>query len=285
MHALPWILAVSLLITATVMTAPVCAQTIEAGQGFADFLAGQGEYYRAITEYYRAYTASPDAAAKALILRRIALCYSRGEDHEGVIAFLTRYRMALTFDGSFDGSLQLLYAKSEYRLGRYSEAAGSLLKMRMTGNDTLASERAFLLGCTYAHLDDWENALTYMRDVRPADPNYGVSTKLLGSRDLLLGNPGRSPLMAGVLSAIIPGSGYIYCGRVTTGLVAFAVNGLLIWSIVDALHNGNYGIALALGFFGSGWYAGNITGSVAAAHQHNAAFRNSLLNETPPVAP
>jgi hypothetical protein len=279
----PGLLVLSLFIAVTVMAAPACAQLIGPEQGFADYLARQGEYYRAITEYYRAFHASPNADQKSQLLRKIALCYSLGEDHEGVIAFLKKHRMTLTVDGAFDGPLQLLYAKSEYRLGRYSEAISTLHKMRIGGSDTLASDRAYFLGCSYAHLDDWENALKYMGEVRPGGSYHEVSTKLLNSRDLLLGSTARSPVMAGVLSAIVPGTGYFYCGRISTGIVAFVVNGLLVWSVVDALHNKNYGIALALGFFGSGWYAGNITGSVAAAHEYNAAFRTSLLNEVPSV--
>ena len=76
-------------------------------------------------------------------------------------------------------------------------------------------------------------------------------------------------MIAGTLSAIVPGSGYVYAGRPQTGVASFIVNMLFIWSVGDAIKHESYGLASALGFFGIGWYVGNISGYSTAAGEYN----------------
>jgi hypothetical protein len=51
------------------------------------------------------------------------------------------------------------------------------------------------------------------------------------------------------MSAIIPGAGYAYSDRVGTGITSFIVNGLIIWTIRDALIKEQYGFVGAVSFF------------------------------------
>ena len=99
-------------------------------------------------------------------------------------------------------------------------------------------------------------------------------------------DPDESPLKfglkegitAGILSSIIPGAGYLYCNRKRTGITSFIVNGLLFWTIRDAIIKKQYGFATTACFFGIGWYIGNIKGSVDAAKAHNAHVRKESIN-------
>ena len=57
------------------------------------------------------------------------------------------------------------------------------------------------------------------------------------------------------------------------------LNGLLIWTLNDAIKQKQYGLASVVGFFGIGWYIGNIKGSANAADVYNKHIRNKFINK------
>jgi hypothetical protein len=82
--------------------------------------------------------------------------------------------------------------------------------------------------------------------------------------------PYKSPTLAGVLSAVIPGSGKMYVGEWGDGITAFVVTSLFAFLAHDnfrADHNTRAWIFTGLGTF---FYAGNIYGSIASAQIFNA---------------
>jgi TM2 domain-containing membrane protein YozV len=92
--------------------------------------------------------------------------------------------------------------------------------------------------------------------------------------------PYKSPALAGILSAIIPGSGKMYVGEWGDGITAFVVTSLFAFLAYDnfqADHTTRAWIFTGLGAF---FYAGNIYGSIASAQIFNARidfeFNNGL---------
>jgi TM2 domain-containing membrane protein YozV len=88
--------------------------------------------------------------------------------------------------------------------------------------------------------------------------------------DLKKDPPYKSTFIAGILSAIIPGSGKMYVGEWGDGITAFLITGLFAFLAYDnfkAHHNTRAWIFTGLGGF---FYGGNIYGSVAAAQIFNA---------------
>lgn len=82
--------------------------------------------------------------------------------------------------------------------------------------------------------------------------------------------PFKSPLLAGLLSLIIPGSGKIYVGEYGDGIVALFASTLFAFLSYDnfkANHNFRGWLFAGIGSF---FYAGNIYGSVSSAQTHNA---------------
>lgn len=80
----------------------------------------------------------------------------------------------------------------------------------------------------------------------------------------------KSGTVAGILSAIIPGSGKIYTENYSDGITAFLFTGLfgyLAYTNFDHDHNLRAWIFTAVA---SGFYAGNVYGSVASAQIFNA---------------
>jgi len=92
--------------------------------------------------------------------------------------------------------------------------------------------------------------------------------------------PYKSPAFAGLLSAVIPGSGKMYVGEWGDGITALVVTSLFAFLAYDnfqADHTTRAWIFTGLGAF---FYAGNIYGSVASAQIFNARidfdFNNGL---------
>ena len=83
--------------------------------------------------------------------------------------------------------------------------------------------------------------------------------------------PEKSPVLAGVMSAILPGSGYIYAEHYGDGITAFLINGLFIAGTITAIHQENYAVAGIVGGVGVPFYLGNIYGS--ATRQRNGTSR------------
>ena len=79
----------------------------------------------------------------------------------------------------------------------------------------------------------------------------------------------KSPLLAGVLSATLPGSGQLYVGRQGDALLAFVLNGLFVVGIVEALNHNQVATAGVLSSLEAGWYASNIYGAINGAHKYN----------------
>lgn len=88
----------------------------------------------------------------------------------------------------------------------------------------------------------------------------------------------KSPLLAGVLSAIVPGSGKFYAGKRGEGIYAFIISsflGLQTWEGYrkDGLNSPRciiYGSLFTL------FYAGNIWGSAIAASQYNREYYDAI---------
>jgi len=89
-----------------------------------------------------------------------------------------------------------------------------------------------------------------------------------------IGEKSRSPLVAGILSAILPGAGYVYTGQLKEGASAFLINGLLGIGIYELFRNGNTGSGVLTSLVAAPFYFGNIIGSA-----NSAAIENNKLTQ------
>ena len=79
-----------------------------------------------------------------------------------------------------------------------------------------------------------------------------------------------------MMSAIIPGSGYLYAGHYGDGITAFLINGLFIAGTITGIHQENYAVGAIVGGIGLPFYLGNIYGSANAAKKWNLGIRDQL---------
>ena len=95
----------------------------------------------------------------------------------------------------------------------------------------------------------------------------------LSERELL---KEKNPTLAGIF-AIIPGGGFLYCERYQDALVSFLLNSAMMYAAYASFENDNPALGGVLAFVETGFYTGNIYGSVAGAHKYNKNKREGFI--------
>jgi len=247
---------------------------------FAAYLFREGEYYRAVTEYYRLLHMVSDSTVRAGLLRKLGLCYINGADYDGYIIFYKKNQAAFIQDSLIHAEMNLYLGKSFYHLNHYNKAISNLESQQLSSKNFYFNDFQFLLGISYSRLYDWQTAILELQLIKqgPSDSDKIIAENMIRSLQNFPSLSQKSPILAGGLSAIIPGFGYTYCYRWGTGIASLIVNGLLVWTFSDALKQKQYGLASLTGFIGIGWYVGNIQGSVRAAKNYNLRTRDDYIN-------
>lgn len=79
----------------------------------------------------------------------------------------------------------------------------------------------------------------------------------------------KSPRLAQVLNAILPGAGYLYVGLLWSAFTSFLLNALFIAAVIYFVMQKNYAAALIFLSLEIGWYIGGINGAGLAAREWN----------------
>ena len=237
----------------------------DAIHAFAEFLQGEGDYYRSVTEYKRLlFQCDSDTLAQRAVLG-VADCY-----------FLAgRYRDAVEWcrsenAGAAPGShLPVVSGHALFRLGDYEDAVTEFAAVADTCHSGLeCSQALYLSGLSLVRLERPGEAESYLLRVEEASP-YRARAQVYASQ--IHGGapyPTKNSRVAGVLG-IVPGLGYAYCEHYGTAVASLAVNVLLAWATVDAFDDGNNAAGFTYSIFSVGFYLGNVVGSVQSAHRYN----------------
>jgi len=233
---------------------------------FADYLFCQGDYLRAVEEYGHI----PSNLRNDTINFKIMLCYSQlNLYHETEASFLNDKFSEMRLDA------QKLYIKNEfitYPMDFHSSVSGNKFPF-----ETNVENRGYFLKLRSIYYIQMRLDGIKKEDLmKPFDSSQKIKLEPLYEMSL---NPDyKSPVLAGIFSAIIPGSGKMYVGEWGDGITAFLATGLLAFLAYDnfnANHKTRAWIFTGLGAF---FYAGNIYGSIASAQIFNAKI-NFDFNE------
>ena len=222
-----------------------------------------GNYDAAITEYNRFLYFHPDSPRAAETYRNIGIAYrEQGHWQEAVVAMRAAVQHASDREEKSEYRLELaviFIATQDYDLGRFE-----LIKVIMRNPSTPLYRRAiFLQAVAYIYQFRWEDARKVLRDYTTDDK---LDTLFVNAVDV----PQKSPQLAKVLSAIIPGAGQVYAGDWRNGLNALALNGVLGYLTVDAALDRHYvDAALWGGLIFSRYYRGNIFRADEAVKHYN----------------
>jgi tetratricopeptide (TPR) repeat protein len=247
----------------------------------ADAFMVEHEYYRAITEYKKFLILFPESEKTDYVFLNIGMAYYHGEEYEASARTLANLRGK--YPGSYYAPNALYFeALGYWKLKKYADAKTALKGITESYPDSDYAPLALVADAMLAL--DQDNAYDGRIDLEKlvaAYPDHPASIKAKETFTLFdqyQNLPRKSETLAGIMSAVIPGSGYMYAEHYGDGITAFLINALAIVGTVTAVHNDNYAVAAIVGGVGLPFYLGNIYGSVNAAKKWNLAVRNEMRN-------
>ena len=248
----------------------------------ADAFMEEGEYYRAVTEYKKFLILFPDSAKADYAFFGIAMAYFKGEEYGAAARSFLALREKYPESG-YAIRAGYLEGVSQWKLKNYDRARAALEALAEKYPESEYAPRSLVVICLAA-LDENKaevsrQALKRFLERYPGHPGEENVKEAAVQIDRYQELPEKSPVLAGVMSAILPGSGYIYAEHYGDGITAFLINGLFIAGTITAIHQENYGVAGIVGGVGVPFYLGNIYGSANAAKKWNLGVRNEIIQK------
>ncbi len=241
------------------------ASKAEAIYSFAEHLFATGEYYRAITEYKRLLFLYPKRPKEHEIQLRIGDCYLKGERWDDALKHFQSL-LILRLPAKIQSKLLYKIAKAYYAKGEYVNARRQLEALIDQFPESQDVNQAYYLtGQCYLRQDKWAKAADAFSRISEGIDAKGLSLEAEEGDSL----PYKSPGLAGTLSAIVPGLGQLYAGRKQDAFMAFLLNGLFIWGVVESFEHDKEVAGGILLFFELGWYGGNIFSAMSSTHKYN----------------
>jgi len=279
----------SLFLTISLILLPVFSRFCSAEQGIyltediqlrvADSFLDEGEYYRAVTEYKRFTILFPGSPKGEYALFRTGMAFYLGDEQGDALrafeALADRYP-----DSPYQLPARYFAGISLWKSKDHTGAAEAFdLIVRSAPGSPFAPRALAARALVELDRDEPAAAAAVLRRFIADYPDHPENSRirealaLLGQYEEL---PRKSEFLAGFLSAILPGAGYIYAGRYGDGITSFLVNALFIAGTVTAVTNDWYPAAGITGGIGLPFYLGNIYGSANAARKWNRNIRREM---------
>jgi len=206
---------------------------------FAKSLEMEGDYWRAIYEYKRVYYSTQDSLEKQMAASRIVYLSAIQGDYKQALLYVDRINQVDTLKNIKKGIILTLDGKFD------------LSKKYFEGNDTL-------LAWWYLKKGEVNGAKGYFPELRYKRV---------------------SPLIAGLMSAVIPGSGKVYSGRLFDGFSSFIINATTFYTFYRAYKNQRKFETYFYGGLSVIFYLGDIYGSVLSAQEENEWKLKRLISD------
>ena len=253
---------------------------------FADSLFQEGDYLNAAHEYKRLLFSYSDAPQIDFVAFRVAASYQNAGKLENAIR---AYQFLVD---TYPKSILVARAKNNIAqchvlLGDSAQGIASLKQFLSEHKESSLAPRAhFTIGMLHIDKGEWAQASSVWNEVfltYPESPFAKVSDRLARTVKDVDTLRHRSPTVAGVLSALVPGSGQIYSGRTMNGLYAFVSVAVLGSASFYYADQKRYEVAIPVGVLGIFFYGNSIHQSIQTARAFNLQqeqhFRNRLQQE------
>lgn len=251
----------------------------QAVYNFADWLYDEGDYKRAVGEYLR-YLFISQKQPDDTIIYRIACCYQKtGEHNKAIMAFerlITEYHAS---ELKTQARYGICY--SLFKSGRYEDS----LQFIEGTLGTVKNHDQFLLlkGINLLYLKQYQEAYTLLEAYNATDNlrQKLVARELMELTDKALNPDQRSPVLAVLLSAVIPGSGKMYAGHAGDGLFSLITIGIFGGMAAYSFYEeGLYSVkAWVYASIGGLFYLGDVYGSAVAALRYNDTYQNKIVQQ------
>lgn len=251
-----------------VLAFPIISQEIDFNSPyniklFADFLFCEKDYLRAIDEYNKYL----NITANDTVQFKIALAYSKMNEFNQAFTNLAKIkRTSVFYKDGMNEKLKLLFIQNND--SAFYQFAGKIV----------TTDKKFQKLYNIYRLLSEVNFKNNENFLFPFDDEEKISLEKF--YDQKLNPPYKSEFLAGILSALIPGSGKIYTEEYGDGITAFVLTGLFTYLAYTNFDHKHYTRAWIFTAVSAGFYTGNVYGSVASAQIFNAKvnfdFENGL---------
>ncbi len=247
---------------------------------FADNLFNQGDYLRAIGEYQRHLFYKP--VDNEQIQYKIALCYRLGgRPEQSIQAF--QNLLSVSSDSKFVSSAYYQIGVSYFLLEQFGKSVDFLqTSLPRISDIRYSTEAQQVIGLSYLMQREWVAAENTFNNLLQSDVievrEKAVTYNMYAQQGRQL--PRRSPLLAGIMSTIVPGSGRLYTGRVNDAITSFITVGITGWQAYDGFRRDGLSSVKGwtLGTLSGIFYLGNIYGSVISARVYNDHVAEEFLS-------
>lgn len=245
--------------------------------GWIEYLFNQGETVMTINEGLRFIYFYPTHKFSDNVRMFIGKSYLKDNDFDKAIKI---------FRGLSEGAsrqeireeAKLWLCNSLLKQGKYSAARQTCDEFLNRYPHSLLKDRVqYQKAWSFLKEWRWEDAENTFRKIDPNSRFFSVSQEIIKDTQELSRQKGKSPITAGIISIIFPGSGYIYTGKWQTGITALIVNGAFIGASIEAFDNDLPILGSIIGLLEIGWYSGTIYGSIQGAKSYNYKFREEKL--------
>ncbi len=235
---------------------------------FAEHLFSNQEYASAISEYERFIYFFPEDDRIEPAMFRIGTAHFKSKRFQQAV---NAFKTLIEKYGRTDLSIRsyLMISESYAKLNAFDAAIINLHNLiTITGDENIQDEAYYRIGWLYIETASWEKAKNYFSKISAPNKDTYRLKRLAVDLDKEKIIPQKNPRLAGVLS-VIPGAGFLYTERYQDALIAFLLNGALMYAAYEAFDNNNDALGGIITLVEFGFYTGNIYGAVSSAHKYN----------------
>ena len=243
---------------------------------YAMHLFSTGEYESAITEFNRFIYFFPEDTRVSLSHYTIGQSFFAQKQYRDAIR---SFKTCAARKTASPVTLKSIYMISQCHL-KLHEPGPAIIGLRNLAADTkdidILDKTYYHLGWIYLDRADWREAERNFSKISAENAHRYNLTQLTTAISQHPFIPRKNPTLAGWLS-VLPGSGQLYCGRYHDALVAFLINGGLIWATCESFDRNLNALGTILGIAELGFYSGNIYSAVNSAHKYNRSKTRTFI--------
>jgi hypothetical protein len=248
----------------------------------ADYHYSKKEYYNSITESLRYQFLYPNGDLYPQSMIIIGKSYYKGGSKERALSVLSECYNRFTDN---EAGERALFYSGLIRIdsGSYRFAAKNFQEYNYVYNKGLFYEESIInLSLVYTLAENYDEAEEKLIEYNKLFPGGRFKKK---AEELSIrikeaeSRPEKSLLAAGLLSAVIPGSGYFYTGNYMLGLFSAGTNAALIYGIYGGYKKKNQFQMIFFSVIEFSFYNYSLVGSIKSAHEYNEGenFKKELI--------
>lgn len=233
---------------------------------FGEYLYNSNQYELAVREFERCVFLKPDQRDSHLYLFKI---YRKTNSFDKAIDCYKRFSGNLNFS-EMDTTFGVEYFKLLVENKKYQDVNSFISSNSYFKENHDLKLATILLG------KEWKDAGVYKNKF-----NNQINPSLVEITNQGLSLRKKSPVLAGLFSAIIPGSGKIYAGKWKDGLVSFLMTSTAAFMSVRGFNkNPKSFYPWAMGTLSVVYYSGNVYGSAQSALKYNKDKEDEMVSKT-----